>query len=233
MQKYLTVIFIVLAGLWVMGCASQKQTTLYFSDLDPNLRLLPEKLGIDIALIEYPIIGIATHDNFHKSTAIILMTFEVTKWMVADATLNLKKYAQDHIAKMTMDENIAELIGDTPHDQLTVEQSAAVLNMEKERNEISEDEAAYFLKVGANLGVGVLSLTRAVKELPNLIKTGGAMIFNVGSDFKFMGIPKFWAIGPATKSLKESTGRLNGIKNDAPILLEDIKVLVDAFRMLN
>ena len=206
---------------------------LYFSDLDPKLSVLPEKLGIDIELIDYPVIGVENHDNFHKSTAIILTTYAVTKWMVDDATWNLKKYAQDHLAKIAMDTNLVELIGDTPHDQLTVEQSAAVLRMEKERDQISSDESRYFLKTTANIGIGVLSLTRSVKELPDLIKTGGSMISNVGSDFNFRGIPELWAIGGATKSLKESISRLNAVKNDAPVLLEDMKVLVDAFRSLS
>lgn len=232
MRKIISTCIVALLALLIAGCGAGR-STLYLSDLDPKFRVLPDKLGIDVVLNDYPVVGIENHNNFHKSTAIILTTYSITKEMVDDATSNLKKYAMDHIAKMTMDENIDSLIGDTPHDELTVEQSAAVLRMEKERDNISSDETKYFLSTGANLGIGVLSLIRSIQEIPDLLGNGKSMLTNVRSDFTFMGIPKFWAIPAATTSLNESIKRLNAIKNDAPVLLEDMKVLVDAFRALS
>ncbi|MCH7619429.1 MAG: hypothetical protein IH880_06635 [Candidatus Marinimicrobia bacterium] len=232
MRKLISAAAAALLALLIAGCGAGR-STLYLSDLDPKFRVLPDKLGIDVVLNDYPVVGIENHNNFHKSTAIILTTFSITKEMVDDATSNLKKYAMDHIAKMTMDENIDSLIGDTPHDELTVEQSAAVLRMEKERDNISSNETKYFFVTGANLGIGVLSLIRSIREIPDLLGNGKSMITNVRSDFTYMGIPKFWAIPAATTSLKESINRLNAVKNDAPILLEDMKVLVDAFRALS
>ncbi|MCH7495295.1 MAG: hypothetical protein IH825_04280 [Candidatus Marinimicrobia bacterium] len=232
MRKIISAAVAALLALLIAGCGAGR-STLYLSDLDPKFRVLPDKLGIDVVLNDYPVVGIVNHNNFHKSTAIILTTFSITKEMVDDATSNLKKYAMDHIAKMTMDENIDSLIGDTPHDQLTVEQSAAVLRMEKERDNISSNETKYFLSTGANLGIGVLSLIRSIQEIPDLLGNGKSMITNVRSDFTYMGIPKLWAIPAATTSLNESIKRLNAVKNDAPILLEDMKVLVDAFRALS
>ena len=216
----------------IIGCGAGR-SALYLSDLDPKFRVLPDKLGIDVVLNDYPVVGIENHNNFHKSTAIILTTYSITREMVDDATSNLKKYAMDHIALMAMNENIDSLIGDTPHDQLTVEQSAAVMRMEKERDNISSDETKYFFLTGANLGIGMLSLARSVNEIPDLLSTGKSMITDVRSDFTYMGIPKLWAIPAATMSLNESVERLNSVKNDAPILLEDMKVLVDAFRALS
>lgn len=232
MRKLISAAAAALMALLIAGCGAGR-STLYLSDLDPKFRVLPDKLGIDVVLNDYPVVGIENHNNFHKSTAIILTTFSITKEMVDDATSNLKKYAMDHIAKMTMDENIDSLIGDTPHDELTVEQSAAVLRMEKERDNISSNETKYFLVTGANLGIGVLSLIRSIREIPDLLGNGKSMIINVRSDFTYMGIPKIWAIPAATTSLNESINRLNAVKNDAPILLEDMKVLVDAFRALS
>lgn len=230
-----TVFRIVISILVVtlLGCGVGRMN-LYLSDLDPKIDTVSQKLGIDVILYDYPKVGVKRHDEFHKSTAIILTTFEVTQWMVNDATKNLKRYAQDHLAKMTMDDNITELIGDTPHDSLTLEQAAAVMKMEKERQNISQDEAKYFITTGANIGVAVLSLTKFVKEVPKLILTGTAMIANVKADFTFLFIiPKVWRMPGAVKGLKESVNRLKSVKNDAPVLLEDSIVLVSAFRALN
>ena len=233
MSKQLLRVVILILVVTLLGCGVGRMN-LYLSDLDPKIDTVSKELGIDVILNDYPKVGVKKHDEFHKSTAIILTTFEVTKWMINDATKNLKRYAQDHLAKMTMDENITELIGDTPHDQITVEQAAAVMKMEKERDNISEDETKYFVTTSVNIGVGILSLTRFGKEVPKLIITGTAMIANVKGDFTFLFvIPKFWRVPGAIKGLKESVNRLKSVKNDAPVLLEDSIVLVEAIRALN
>jgi len=213
------------------GCgASRAYVTL--SDLDSRFEFLDEA-GIEIALVDYTLSGVEKYNEFFKSCAIIYFASNVSHAMVNDATANLKKYAQDHLSKMTMDENIEELIGDTPHDDLSIEQSTAIMRMEKERGKLSLNEKKYFVLMAGQLGIGSLVLIRGIKETPDLLKSGRNLLTDVRNDFSHNGFPKFWLIPAVTQGIKESTERLNQVWKDAPVLVEDIKVLYDAFHMLS
>ena len=220
----------ILMIVLLTGCASRGYVTL--SDLDSRFEFLDEA-GIEIALVDYSISGIEKYNDYFKSCAIIFFASNVSHAMVNGATANLKKYAQDHLSKMTMDENIEELIGDTPHDDLSIEQSTAIMRMEKERGKISLNEKKYFVLMAGQLGIGSLLLIRGIKETPNLLKRGRNLLTDVRNDFSLNGFPKFWLIPAVTEGIKESTERLNQVRQDAPVLVEDIKVLYDAFHMLS
>lgn len=213
------------------GCgASRAYVTL--SDLDSRFEFLDEA-GIEIALVDYTLSGVEKYNEFFKSCAIIYFASNVSHAMVNDATANLKKYAQDHLSKMTMDENIEELIGDTPHDDLSIEQSNAIMRMEKERGKLSLNEKKYFVLMAGQLAIGSLLLIRGIKETPDLLKSGRNLLTDVGEDFSHKGFPMFWLIPAVTQGIKESTERLNQVRKDAPELVEDIKILYDAFHMLS
>jgi hypothetical protein len=152
--------------------------------------------------------------------------------MVNNAAANLKNYARDHLAAVIMEENIQELIGDTPSDQLTVEQSLAVMRMEKEHNRISDNESRYFFSMAGQLGIASLALIRGAQETPDLIKKGKLLITHAWEDFTIMGIPRFWDIRPVVLGLDESLGRLKHVTQIAPVLIEDIAVLLRGFKEL-
>jgi len=229
--------YILAAMLITLMCASltgcgASRAYLTLADLDPRFEALEES-GLEIRLTDYVISDIEKYDDFFKSSAIISFTFDLSHSMVNEATSNLKKYAQDHLAKMTMDENIEELIGDTPHDQLGVEQSVAIMRMEKEQDRISHNEKKYFIFMGGQIGIGFISLLRGVKEAPTLLKRGRSLLYNIGDDFSSDGVPKILSISSVSEGIKESIERLNKVRQDAPVLVEDMKVLYDAFKMLS
>ncbi|MFC1619968.1 hypothetical protein ACFL45_08485 [Candidatus Neomarinimicrobiota bacterium] len=231
MRKTHLLIALAIAGLLLLsGCAGRAVLTL--SDLDPKFEFL-EELGIQVVLIDYTTTGIDRYNEFFKSSALIYFTAELSQAMVNNAAANLKNYARDHLAAGIMEENIQELIGDTPSDQLTVEQSLAVMRMEKEQNRISDNESRYFFSMAGQLGIASLALIRGAKEAPDLIKKGKRLITHVWQDFTIMGIPRFWDIEPVVSGLDESLGRLKHVTVIAPVLIEDIVVLLQGFKELS
>jgi hypothetical protein len=216
--------------LILSGCAGRAVLTL--SDLDPKFEFL-EELGIQVVLIDYPTTGIDRYNEFFKSSALIYFTAELSQSMVNNAAANLKNYARDHLAAGIMEENIQEFIGDTPSDQLTVEQSLAIMRMEKEHDRITENEARYFFSMAGQLGIASLALIRGAKETPDLIKKGKLLITHAWEDFTIMGIPRFWDIEPVVSGLDESLGRLKHVTEIAPVLIEDIVVLLRGFKELS
>ena len=213
------------------GCSTSR-AYLTLSDIDPRFEVLNDA-GIQIILTDYVVSDIEKYNEFFKSSAIISFTFNLSHSMIKDATANLKKYAQDHLAKMTMDENIEEMIGDTPHDSLSVEQSIAIMRLEKERDRISHNEKKYFIFMGGQIGIGFLALLRGIKETPSLLKQGRLLLTDIREDFSTNGIPDFLAISNVSKGMIESTERLNKVRKGAPVLVEDMKVLYEAFKMLS
>lgn len=217
--------------LFLMACAPSRDV-LTLSDLDPKLEFL-ELVGMDVVLVDYPVVGIERYNEFFKSSALIYFAMDFSISMVNDATANLKNYARDHVAGAVMDENIQELIGDTPPDQLSTEQSLAVMRMERERGRISDHEREYFAATAGHLGLATLALARGIKEAPTLIKRGKRLLLNVVSDFNLFGFPKFWEIRPVYDGLNESIDRLTYVAERAPILVEDIAVLISGFKELS
>jgi hypothetical protein len=229
-HAYRLMVLATIGILVLLGCAGRAVLTL--SDLDPKFEFL-EELGIQVVLIDYPTTGIDRYNEFFKSSALIYFTTELSQSMVNNAAANLKNYARDHLAAGIMEENIQELIGDTPSDQLTVEQSLAVMRMEKEQNRISDNESRYFFSMAGQLGIASLALIRGAKEAPDLIKKGRRLITHAWEDFTIMGIPRFWDIEPVVSGLDESIGRLKHVTEIAPILIEDIAVLLKGFKELS
>jgi hypothetical protein len=225
--------FAILASAGILifsGCAGRAILTL--SDIDPKFEFL-EDVGIQVVLIDYPTTGIDRYNEFFKSSALIYFTAELSQSMVNNAAANLKNYARDHLAAGIMEENIQELIGDTPQDQLTIEQSLAVMRMEKEHDRITENESRYFFSMAGQLGIASLALIRGAKEAPDLVKKGKLLITHAWEDFTIMGFPRFWDIEPVVSGLDESIGRLQHVTEIAPVLIEDIAVLLRGFKELS
>ncbi|MFB0517045.1 MAG: hypothetical protein ACETWG_10660 [Candidatus Neomarinimicrobiota bacterium] len=231
MKRILTLSTIAVVTLFLSGCAPSR-AVLTLSDLDPKLAFLEEH-GIYVALIDYPVTGIEKYNEFFKSSALIYYTAELAGSMVNDATANLKRFARDRLAGAVMDENIRELIGDTPPDQLSVEQSLAVMRMEQERDRITQHEVEYFATTIGELGIASFALVRGIKETPDLIRSGGALLTNVKDDFTIFGIPRFWEIRPVVEGLNESIDRLKHVRDKAPVIVEDIAVLISGIKELS
>jgi hypothetical protein len=124
--------------------------TLTVADLEPKLADLP--LGdIQFKDIKYSHIGAGQYDAFFLSSAKIHGLVTLNQQMTEASTKSLKKFAMSKAADEAMKENIAELVGDTPPEQWTVEQNVAVLKMAKQQDKISKDEKRYFAQTGGTL----------------------------------------------------------------------------------
>ena len=137
----------------------------------------------------------------------------------------LKKFAMSKVSNAVMKDNISDFVGNTPPEQWTTEQCIAVMIMAKKQDEITADEEKYFLTTAGSLAIVVVSLGNGVAEAEELLPKGKGLLDNIKSVSRFK-IPK------ATKGLKLSLDNLNGVVTNAPIMLEEMNVLLDAFVML-
>jgi len=145
--------------------------------------------------------------------------------MTTQTTEELKKYAISKVADETLSQSIKEIVGDTPPEKYSIEQSIAIIKLAQQQGKIKDDEKKYFATTAVSLGVGVYSLGKGISEVSGLISKGNELLQNVKS------IKKTLILG-ATKGLKSSLTNLQGVVENAPPTLEEMKVLLEAFTAL-
>jgi len=229
MKKLLFGMLTVLVIL-IVGCASGAKYALTVADIEPKLASLGgANFGFaddsEDGLVTYIQIGDAKYDDFFKSAAKLDGLVIVTQAMTTSATDQLKKYAMSKAASAAMQDNIAELVGDTPKEEWTTEQSIAVLKMAKAQGNINADELEYFITTSASIGIAVISLGKGINEAKDLVPKGKQLLENVKS-VSPLQIPS------ATKGIKASLENLNNVIKNAPKMLEEMKVLADGFMAL-
>jgi hypothetical protein len=175
--------------------------------------------------VEYVQIGNPDYDEFFLNVAKLNGTIVLSNGMTTTATGQLKKFAMSKVSNAVMKDNISDFVGNTPPEQWTTEQCIAVMIMAKKQDEITADEEKYFLTTAGSLAIVVVSLGNGVAEAEELLPKGKGLLDNIKSVSRFK-IPK------ATKGLKLSLDNLNGVVTNAPIMLEEMNVLLDAFVML-
>lgn len=189
MLKRLTAFFLIFLMLSCsMKLLNQKKLTL--GDVEPFFEKLNPKVFEDIDFfqkhnIEYPVIGKEPYDSFYKNSGIIKGSVFVINDFLEYMIINLKGYARSYVSKHQMDENIQELIGDTDLDSLTVEQSAAVLELKKGRNEMTAEETKFMAGLAVNAGVIIYLIAKIGDKIPDMIKQGNHMINNIENDFRY------------------------------------------------
>jgi len=146
--------------------------------------------------------------------------------MTTTSTGQLKKFAMSKAADAAMKDNISGLVGNTPPEQWTTEQSFAVMKMAKAQGKINSDEVKYFATTAGSIGIAVISLGKGVKEAKDLLPKAQELLQNVKS-------VKPTLIPAATKGIKGSTGNLNNVVKNTPKMLEEMKVLLDGFKALS
>jgi len=227
----LTTVLITVMLIFAIGCAPSAKFALTIADIEPKLAAYGgHSIGFaedsEDGLVTYIQIGDPVYDSFFKSTAKLDGMIILSGVMSSTATGELKKFAMSKAASGAMKDNIKELVGDTPPDQWTTEQSIAVLKMAKGQDQINSDEMAYFSTTAISIGIAVVSLGKGVVEAKNLIPKGQELLKNVKS-------LKMTLVPAATKGLKGSIENLNGVVNNTPRMLEEMKVLLDGFKALS
>jgi len=228
MKKLFLVVFILGIVLLFSNCASKY--TLTVADVEPKLAQLSisHEFGFtdEEGFVEYYQIGDPKFDDFFKTAAKLDGLVILAQGMTQSTTKQLKKYAMSKASDEALKENIIELVGNTPPEEYTTEQSIAVMKLAKQHHKVNKDELKYFAKTSVSLGVGVYALGKGVGEVGNLIADGAKLLKNVKS-------VKPWLIPAASKGLKGCITNLKGIQKNAPSTLEEMKVLLEGFKALS
>jgi len=230
MKKMLIVLSAVVMFL-VVGCAPSAKYALTIADIEPKLAYIGgASIGFaddsEDGLVTYIQIGDAGYDEFFKSAAKLDGLVILCKGMTTTSTGQLKKFAMSKAADAAMKDNISGLVGNTPPEQWTTEQSFAVMKMAKAQGKINSDEVKYFATTAGSIGIAVISLGKGVKEAKDLLPKAQELLQNVKS-------VKPTLIPAATKGIKGSTGNLNNVVKNTPKMLEEMKVLLDGFKALS
>jgi len=225
MKKLL--LFVFTFGTVILFGASKYYLTI--ADVEPQLTSFSfsHEYGFtdEKGFVEYIQIGDEKYDAFFKSAAKLDGLVILTKAMTTQTTGELKKYAISKVADETLSQSIKEIVGDSSPEQYTVEQSIAIMKLAQQQGKVKGDEKAYFGTTAVSLGIGVYSLGKGITEASNLITGGNELLKNVKSIKKTR-------ILAATKGLKGSLTNLQGVVENGPPTLEEMKVLLVAFKAL-
>jgi len=202
------------------------EKTLKVGDIEPKLKDMPLVGDIKFKGIKYDEIDEPEYDGFFLSSAKIHGLVELNQELAESATKSLKKFAMSKMADEAMKENIKGLVGDTPPDKWTTEQSIAVMQMAKQQDKISADEKRYFVQSAGTLAVGMAALTKGLESVKELMEQGKGLKESTG-DLEKIKIPA------AAKGSKTSLGHLQDAKEKGPVLAEELKVLTTAFKALS
>jgi hypothetical protein len=177
-------------------------------------------------IVEYSKIGNPSYDDFFITAARLDGMAIIGKSMITHSIKQLKYFAMSKASDEALQLNIKLLVGDTPPEEWSDEQAISVLRMANEKRKVTSDEKKYFLTTAGLIGIAVLSLGEAIDEAKELIPKGKQLMKNTKS-LKYAQIPK------ATKGIKNSIENLNSVVNNAPKMLEEMKVLLDALKSLS
>ncbi len=240
MRKSLSLsILFILVTFFAAGCGpikkliggSAQEIPLTIADIEPKLAAFGgASFGFsddsEEGLVTYVQIGDPAYDDFFKASAKLNGLVLLCKGMTTTATGQLKKFAQSKAADAALAENIKELVGDTPKEEWTTEQSIAVMKMSRMQGKMDLEEGKYFATTAGSIGVAVIALGKGVGEAKDLLPKGADLLNNVSS-LKPMMVPA------ATKGVKGSIDNLKSVVDNTPKMLEEMNVLISAFGQLN
>lgn len=209
---------------------AQGERLLTLSDVSPELARLLGNTPLDFvaaARITYGYTGQSTYDEFFLNSAVSYGGFHVGRRLTDNATLNLKKYARSKAAVASLQEEIATLTQGADTSEWTTEQSFAVLQAAKKKDQLSAEERNYMLTMAINLAATVPVVEASASSSAQLTGTAPGLISNARSAF---GLVK---AGGVARSVRQSADRLSTIPTQAPKLVEAMTVLTRGLAMLN
>jgi hypothetical protein len=212
------------------SAAAQGERLLTLSDVSPDLARLLGNTPLDFvaaARITYGHTGQSNYDEFFRNSAISSGGFHVGQRLTDNATLNLKKYARSKAAVASLQEEIATLTQGADTSEWTTEQSFAVLQAAKKKDQLSAEERNYMLTMAVNLAATVPVVEGSVSSSTQLTGTAPGLISGARSAF---GMVK---AGGVARSVRQSADRIATIPTQGPRLVEAMTVLTRGLAMLN
>jgi hypothetical protein len=223
-------IVLILALVTAPPAWAQGERLLTLQDVSPDLARLLGNTPLDFvaaARITYGYTGQSNYDEFFRNSAISYGGFHVGQRLTDNATLNLKKYARSKAAVASLQEEIAALTQGADTSQWTTEQSFAVLQAAKKKDQLSAEERNYMLTMAVNLAATIPVVEASASSSTQLTGTAPGLISNARSAF---GLVK---AGGVARNVRQSADRIATIPTQAPRLVESLTVLTRGLAMLN
>lgn len=199
-------------------------------DLDRQLAELAGNTPMDFmatAGIGYGITGQSSYDQFFRRAAVAYGGFYYGDRLVTEATDQLKRFARSKAAVASLQEEVVALTQEADSTEWTTEQSLAVLQAARKRDELSTDEKLYFLAMSALLAATVPVVRAAVQAAPDLVSTGRNLTRRIPNDFDIFEAPQM------VFSVNRSMKQLSAIPGAGSSLVESLVVLSRGFQLLS
>jgi hypothetical protein len=163
------------------ACVTASTNRVHMSMLNSALAQLSGIEGDPLAKepVEYQQVGKSDYDQFFRDSSTVRANLVVADAYSDSLSKNVKRYAQSYAAAHATDDAVKEITGDTKPDQLSDQQSIAILQLKKKRNELSNDELKYAASSGANAvmaGAYIASTASTTKQLTEQGKDLGARV---------------------------------------------------------
>jgi hypothetical protein len=213
-----------------VGCSSTKYR-LKMGDMHESLANLTGLEGdpLEKEPVEFEETGKPKYDEFLRSAAHIRAGLIVSNALVEALTTNVKSFARSYAASRVADENVKELIGETPAEEMTEDQALAVLKLQKKRGELNDDVLEFATRSAANAGQTVLYLTETASSAVTLAKTGGELSQSVQNDFTGIDVAKAPAVA---EGITTAVGNLKDAGEEAPELAKRLARLGEGLKSL-
>jgi hypothetical protein len=219
-------------GLLVLGCASTVPTRRVTMDqMQQKIGQLTGlgELPLEKAKVTYLAPGKGAYDAFFKASAEMRGGVMLSEAFSEALTRNLRAFARSYAAQRAADENVREIVGSTPIDQLGEDQSFALLELKKKRGELHQDEAVYVVSSAANTSQMVIYLNRTSLEAQLLAEQGNTLRQSVVRDF---GGREILRAPQVTRGLGDSMGHIREASLKASALARTLTRLGECLRGL-
>jgi hypothetical protein len=223
-----------IAGLLLLAataCATASTNRVRMGELNSVLSHLSGLEGdpLEKEPVEYQQVGKADYDRFFKDSSTVRANLVVADALSEALSKNVKNYARSYAAAGAADENVKEIVGDTKPDQLSDEQSIALLRLKKKRNELSGDELKFAASSGANAVQVALYLVGTTLTTRQLAEQGKDLSGKVPTSFTGMEALKAPA---ATSGLSTSIDNLTRASTRIPDVAQKLTRLGEGLRSL-
>jgi|GEM_PF-3024585 len=179
--------------------------------------------------VEWKATGKGNYDEFFERAALMDAGMVVSQAFTEALTTNLKGYARSFAAEKATDEAVKEIVGDTPPEKLSDEQSVALLALKKKQDKLNGEETTFVAKSLLSAAVVGSFLAKVPDDSKALAQTGAGLVQSVPSDFKGLQAVKAPIV---TASLREAGSHLQDASTRAPEIAKGLARLVEALKSL-
>ena len=223
------VLAVGLFGLGHTPLAAQGERVLTLSDISSDLGRLIGGTPLDFvarARITYGFTGKSNYDDFFRNSAIAYGGYFIGQKLSDNATSNLKRYARGKLAVAELQSEIHEITQGADTTEWTTEQSFAVLEAARKKDQLSAEEQQYMLATAANIAATIPVVSASVESSTRLTGDAPGLVNGARDAFGMMKAPGI------ARNVHQSGDRVKAIPTEGPKLVESLTVLSRGLSML-